>query len=146
MPLLANVNNMKKLLPISFGILLGAIVSVGLIYTNLNKASAEDSVSCADGWNDCIAAVETFEWEDVWAPFGHSEAGQDLYVLIYDKLNNRAENDSLKMVASNFGLTTTEAAAVLDGSLFPIFNNPNIGGRTLTQVEAALILNQLQKD
>lgn len=143
-PPLINVNNMRKFLHASFGVLIGTAISIAMIMLNVNKVafSEED----AGWWNNMVANVDTFDWDDALPDSLSSESPSNFYNLVYGKLNVQAENDALKAVAGQYGLTTDEARAVVDGSIAPILNNPDLKGAKLTNEDAAIIMEGLQAD
>lgn len=96
-------------------------------------------------WNDFIAASDahSFTWDDV---FGPDKYGEDLYSLIYAKLITFPGKSALKEVATSAGLTQNEARAVLNGSITPIFNNPNMKSRNISQEQALIMLQKMQED
>lgn len=145
MPPAANVNNMKKFLPVIIGLIVGIIVSTGLIVIEKNRvAYGEEGVNW---WNSMVAGADNdwFDWQDVFTPLGPSEKGKNLYNLIYKKLTRQAGKDALIQVAKNNGLTVEEARAVVNGSFAPILNNPKYS-KTLTQDNAAKIMARMQEN
>lgn len=96
-------------------------------------------------WNDFIAASDahSFTWDDV---FGPDKYGEDMYSLVYAKLITFPGKSALKEVASSYGLTQQETRSVLNGSITPIFNNPNLKTRQLSQEEALKMLKEMQEE
>ncbi|MEK7672244.1 MAG: hypothetical protein AAB373_00010 [Patescibacteria group bacterium] len=127
------------------GMVFGVLAALGLIWQNPgydNKAVAYES-----WWNNFLASADrdSFDWRDVFNPFGTSERGGDLYNLIYKKLNRSAEKSALKDTANNFGLNTQEATAILDGSVSVLLNQRNVDTNT-SQGEAVKIIADLQSN
>lgn len=139
-----NVNNMRKFLHVSFGILIGTAISIAMIVLDVNKVAFSEEGP--GWWNNMVANVDTFDWDDALPDSLSGEAPSNFYNLVYGKLNVQAENDALKAVAGQYGLTTDEAGAVVGGSIAPIFNNPDLKGAKLTNEDAAIIMAGLQAD
>jgi len=135
---------MRKFLSVSLGIFIGIAISVAMIVMDVNKVAYSEEG--AGWWNDMVANVDTFEWEDALPDSLSSESPSNFYNLVYGKLNLQAEDDALKALAGQYGLTTNEARAVADGSIAPILNNPDLKGARLTNEDAAKITEGLQAD
>lgn len=119
--------------------MLGLVLSLGVILVERKNIAYSTDVPL---WNQIVAGAESANWSDIFSVNG----GQDLYTLVYQKTLNSADDRALSDTAKNFGLTRDEAQAVLDGSITPIFNNPDRRSTELTQEEALGILNQMQNE
>ncbi len=108
-----------------------------------NIASAEEEeTSSGSFWNDMVAKGDSFSWKEVFA----MNEGEDIYMMLYKKSLEYPQKNALREIAGNNGLTTDEAQAVIDGSITPIFNNPNRRSTQLTQEEAFGMANDIQDD
>jgi hypothetical protein len=121
---------MKKILFVIIGVFAGITVS-SVAYGEINW------------WDETVTYFDTIDWNDVFNP---NSEGQDLYLLVYDKVVNAPERDALKEVAKMYGLTKDEADRVVNGSITPIFNNPDISSAQLTQEDAYILVKNLQDD
>lgn len=132
---------MKKFLPIITGVLIGAAVAVGGIMLRGETAFGEEGTTW---WNDFVAFSESksFTWEDV---FGPDKYGEDMYSLVYSKFVTFPGKSALKDVASRYGLTQDEARSVLQGTITPIFNNPDLKTRHITQEQAQKMMADMQE-
>ena len=122
-------NSMNKTFPIIIGSLIGATMAAGMIVHSAYTAYGEDEKS----WVDAVASGNAFEWQDIFTP---SSKGKGLYGLVYEKLLVSPQKDALADVAQGYGLTKDEAQAVVNGSITPIFNNPDRKSFKLTKEEA----------
>lgn len=125
---------MRKFLPIIIGVLIGSALSMSFIINE--KDYSADAKSALEAW-------DLNEWNNV---FGLASKGQEVYQLVYNKLIRFPEEDALKDVAQKYGLTIDEAQAVVNGSIAPIFNNPDRRSTTLTQEQAFQLMENLQND
>lgn len=140
-----NVNNMRKFLHVIFGVFIGTAISIAMIMLDVNKVAFSEEGP--GWWNNMVAGSDTMDWGDVLLPDSlNPEAPSDLYNLVYAKVNLQAEDDALKAIAGQYGLTTDEARAVADGSIAPLLNNPDLKGAKLTNEDAAIIMAGLQAD
>lgn len=132
---------MKKFLPIITGVLIGAAVAAVGIMLRGETAFGEEGTTW---WNDFVAFSESksFTWEDV---FGPDKYGEDMYSLVYSKFVTFPGKSALKDVASRYGLTQDEARSVLQGTITPIFNNPDLKTRRITQEQAQKMMADMQE-
>ena len=107
--------------------------------TQVAYSEGDDGVAF---WNKVVAYSDSFSWSDVF----DANDGLDLYVLIYKKTTEYPEKDALRDLALNYGMTTDEAKAALDGSITPIFNSPDRNGLVLSQADALAIVKEMQTD
>ncbi|MFH1218446.1 MAG: hypothetical protein V1679_01235 [Candidatus Peregrinibacteria bacterium] len=126
---------MRKILPVIIGVLIGVAVSISVIHEESRTAEA------VGWWDDVMAFGNLFEWNDVFNP---SSKPKNIYKLTYDKVLEKPDSDALKEVAKQFGLTTGEAVQVLNGSVTPIFNNPDRTSAQLTIEQAYKMAEGLQ--
>lgn len=135
---------MKKFREIKIGLLIGMILSCVLIVWDQTKLvfGADEEESDVSVWNQIVAHGDFFDWNDV---FGPSKTGQDLYLLVYEKIVNEPEQRALENIASDFGLTTEEAKAAMNGSVAVIYNNPDrfVGGSKTAGAENTLLRDRL---
>lgn len=137
MPHQVSVNNMKKIFPVIVGVLVGIVVSAAMItYGQENVAYGELGL-----WDDVVASGQSFNWNNVFSP---SSNGQDLYVLVHEKLLVYPEENALREISKNYGLTTTETELIISGSITPIFNNPD--KFNVSQEDALLQMEAIQDD
>lgn len=131
----------KKFLPIIVGVCSGLVIGGTMIALMPEKIaySADEDKSF---WNDLVARGENFSWREVFA----TNDGDDIYMMIYKKSIEYPQKTALREIAGNFGLTTDEAQAVIDGSATPIFNNSDRKSTELTQQEALGMVRDLQED
>ncbi len=120
-----------KFLPISWGLIIGVFLTMIMISVDVAE------IAHGDG-----AASDSFSWSDVF----DLADGMDLYLLIYKKTMEYPDKDALRDLAANYGMTTAEAQAVLDGSVTPIFNSPDRKGTVLTMEDAMIVLKDAQED
>lgn len=132
------VNKMKKFIfnQVLLGLVAGMVIGLGLIAVNLEVAHGEEQGSF---FNRLVASGDSFEWADVFA----RDVPQDLYLAIYEKMMTGAEDEAKVLVAKNSGYTADELEAILNGSLVPVFNDPN-GSLTMTNEEALGIVKEIQ--
>ena len=135
---------MKKFLPIILGLIVGVVVSSGMIHTNKNDVA----YGKVTAWNELVAFFDanSIDWNDV---FSRPENSQNLYQLIYMKYQVYPEKDALKEVAQAYGLTKFEAKAAVAGNVDVILNNDTIRlseSLELRQNDAYIILDNLQSD
>ena len=129
-------NSMNKTFPIIIGSLIGATMAAGMIVHNGHTAYGEDEETPKEAektWVDAVASGNAFEWQDIFTP---SSKGKGLYGLVYEKLLVSPQKDALADVAQGYGLTKDEAQAVVNGSITPIFNNPDRKSFKLTKEDA----------
>lgn len=134
-------NKMKKTnyFAVLVGVLAGVVIGGGLILNNVRTAySAEESGSF---FNHIIAAGENFSWNDVFS----TDVPEDLYLLIYKKLQTDGDSEAKVLVAQNSGYTGDELEAILDGSVTPILNERG-GSLTLTNEEALGLVLEVQEN
>lgn len=131
-----------KLLPISLGLVIGVVMTAIMISLTGAQVAYGEGDDGGSFWNKVVAASDSFSWSEVF----DANDGQDLYVLIYKKTVEYPERDALRDLAANYGMTTAEAQAVLDGSVSVIFNSPNRKGTVLTQEDAMLQLHDIQEN
>ena len=121
---------MKKISDIKIGILIGLVLSSGiLLINNINThfaiagvtdkvhnatTTATDWVSSGLGWVGGKNKRITFS--DV---FGKSFA-KNIYALVYSKALVEPEMEALKTLATSYGFTIEEAKSVYEGSIEPI--------------------------
>ncbi|MBP7670911.1 hypothetical protein KA119_01300 [Candidatus Gracilibacteria bacterium] len=120
------------------GMLAGVALGGALIVVNLKVAYGEEEGSF---WNKIVATGDGFTWNDV---FGR-EVPKDLYLLMYKQLMTGTEDDAKLLVAKNSGYTTDELEAILNGSITPIYQNPD-GGLAMTNQEALGIVLEVQQN
>ncbi|MBI2634838.1 hypothetical protein HYW82_04190 [Candidatus Peregrinibacteria bacterium] len=139
---------MKNVLAVIIGVVFGAAIAVTFINTDIAHGETEGDGDAGDTvgvWNEMVASADTIDWRDVFAPLD-GDPGEDMYSLIYAKLNVLPRRNALKEVGFNYGLTTDEVDAALKGAIAPILNNPdNIGGR-MTREDALATVKNLQED
>lgn len=135
---------MTKVFPLITGVAVGVVVTVSLIIFDSADIAHGDDRS-GSRWNEFLAKTEAvdFGWHSV---FSSRAKGQGIYKMVYKKVNREGANLALREVALSYGLTTDEASAVLGGSLIPIFQNPRLGGRSLTHEDAIRIYEGFHSD
>ncbi|MFC1615501.1 hypothetical protein ACFL21_00015 [Patescibacteria group bacterium] len=130
---------MKKMFAVIIGVIVGIACSVGVIsYKNQNVARGAITF-----WDEAVAFGDLFDWKDIFTP---SETPTDLYKLIYSKLFVQPERDSINQLALNYGYTSDEAQRIIDGSITPIYRNPDRRGAILTQEQAYQAYEQMQTE
>ncbi|MBT7736274.1 hypothetical protein HN709_01170 [Candidatus Peregrinibacteria bacterium] len=130
---------MKKFLPVIIGTMIGAVLAAGLIVNDHNTAYSEESET---SWVDAVAAGNAFEWKDIFPPYSN----RGIYELVYKKLLVNPEKDALADVAQGYGLTKDEAWAVVNGSITPIFNNPDRKSFKLSKEQAIDMASALREE
>lgn len=135
----ANVNSMKKILPIIIGLCIGTAVSVQFIQSDRSYAV----FSGGNWWDSIVARSESFDWKQV---FSSGSNGKDLYTLVHNMLLVDPEQGALKEIAQKYGLTKDEAKRVNEGSLVPVYNGINQSSPSFTQEDAYILMKNLQED
>jgi len=123
---------MKKLTDLKIGILIGLIVSCGVLsykpitehYASAVVTASTDVVKNravdANFLTNLIEKIggknKRLGYDDVFAKATY----KNLYVLLYQNALVNPEDEALKTIASAYGFTVTEARSVLDGSIEPI--------------------------
>lgn len=138
--LMQPLSTVNKYSSIIIGLTIGILMGGGLAMRDGLVAYGEEEGSI---WNEIVAKGDGFSWRDV---FGDLKSAGDLYLLVYDKLQNEATQDALKQVARNNGFTTDEMEAIVGGSIVPIFNSPDASTINMTQEEALLIAEGIRTD
>lgn len=77
--------------------------------------------------------------------FSNVAAGQDLYSVVYNKINVQPEKKAFKETAQGFGLTLVEADAVKDGSPTPFLNIIKSSSPAITQAQALKRVESFRK-
>lgn len=107
-----------------------------IIYEQKNVAYGELGL-----WDDIVASGESLNWNNIFSP---SSNGQDLYVLVHEKLLVYPEENALREISKNYGLTTKETELIIGGSITPIFNNPD--KFNVSQEDALLQMEAIKDD
>ncbi len=127
---------MNKYISIIIGLVVGIAVSAGMIHMKEERVAHGD----INAWDQLVAGAANLNWSDV---LGLSK-GKNTYVLLRDKILDKPSRDAKKEIGRAFGLTVQEVENVLNGSIAPIFNNPD-RVTNLTQEKATLAASELRK-
>lgn len=133
---------MKNIFAVIVGLSIGTALSLALIQS---KTAASAETASVHPWNEAVAAAETIEWRDIFAPL-RGDPGEDLYLGIYAKLNVAPRRNALKEVAFNYGMTTDEADEVVRGGIAPILNKSTKIKGQLGREDALIMVKDLQDD
>jgi hypothetical protein len=109
---------MKKIIAIITGILLALFI---INYDDKTTESFE-LASIFDNFED-------IRWADI---FGPRKDGSDLYKIVRQKLIQEPAIDALTDTARKFGLSTTEAKQVAEGSISALYHNPSRNYRDMS--------------
>lgn len=124
-----------------FSVIIGLVVGIAAVGAMILYAPTQVAYGKLTWWDEVVAYGDTFNWNHVFNP---DTQGKNMYALVHNKLMVYPENEALKNIAKNYGLTTSEAQKIIDGSITPIFNNPD--EFNITQEDALAQMAQMRED
>ncbi|MBL4694685.1 hypothetical protein JKY72_04925 [Candidatus Gracilibacteria bacterium] len=127
---------MKRFSPIIVGMLAGIIISGTMIVSHDSRQ--------VDAAGSTFTTYDFFDWNDVFGVFDPSEQGKNMYKLAYDQLIVFPENETLKELAKQYGMTVVEAEQAINGSVSGILSKSE--RKNFSQEDAFKIVAQIQKD
>lgn len=126
---------MRKILPIIVGLVVGIASGAMMI--------SADRENTAYGIGDTWSTYNFFEWNEIFTP---SSQGQNLYNLVYNKRLVVPENEAIKEIAKQYGLTQEEARQAVDGSISIVLRGPGARSSSMSQEDAFNLIVEMQED
>jgi len=139
---------MKIFRDVILGIVIGTVLFGGVLLYGRMQAVAVDPVespiTSTGVFNDMLTSmgVVRLDFDDIF----DSAVYENLYLMMYGTVLAEPEEDALRAIAMQYGLTLQEAAAVQGGSMAPIINAQSNYGSDLSQQDIANIVYQFRRD
>jgi len=140
---------MKLLKDISIGILIGALLTGGLVawreYTEHSNGQAKAYTMTTTGiFTELLAdmGVARLDYDDVMA----SATFKNLYAMLFFTVFDEPEDEALESLAQKYGMSTQDASALRSGAISPILDNPRYNISEMTHGEISAIAEQAQQD